>query len=560
VTEQLVDAGRAAAVPAAASRLHDALVSRLRVVLPALVAAQIVATAIFFDSVERKGWLVYQGGDQIWLYTTGWMLGHGIIPTAVVSYGWPLVLAPFALVGGPEFVNTLPATIALDVLVLGPIALLALFDIAQRIAGRIFGIWCCVLWIAAPFVSIPFFVDRYHDRWVEQFLPQALGLTQLADYPSMVTVLVAGALILRSFESPRLVQGALAGLIGGWAIALKPANALFLVAAAVAYVLARRWRQGLAFAVALVPAVVTLTLWKDRGLGDIPLFALGATHEALGLGSAPMTASLDHYTHIDWGIWKQNMSNLREFFYSARLVQWAPFAGAVALGRRSIPAAGFLLTWLIAYVLVKGSSPVSSLEGGSFWRLVMPAWPAYLILIAAIPLLVPTFQRRLGDRLVPPRPRPAPTWTIVAVAVVLGALPFVAVATASVQRGPDRAVEYRYVLTPVNGSYVHARAVRDGASVRLEWDDPGGFRPAFYVLLRTQAAGPDVTCSRPGSGADACILTSVDLTRTHDRTFVDTSPVPNATYRVGVAANYIDGPALGDVFVLGEPVPTPSAR
>ena len=558
MTEQVVHGGRAAAVPAAASRLHDALVSHLRIVLPALVAAQIAATGLLFATIERQGWLVYQGGDQIWLYTTGWMLGHGIIPTAVVSYGWPLVLAPFALVGGPEFVTTLPATIALDVLILGPIALLALFDIGQRIAGRLFGIWCCVLWIVAPFVSIPFFVGRYHDKWVDQFLPQAFGLTQLADYPSMVTVLVAGALVLRSFESPRLSQGVLAGSIAGWAIALKPANALFLVAAAVAYVLARRWRQGVAFAVALLPALITLTLWKDRGLGEVPLFALGATHQALGAGPVDVSSSIDHYTHIDWGVWKQNMSNLREFFYSARLVQWAPFAGAVALARRSVPPAGFLLTWVVAYVLVKGSSPVASIEGGSFWRLVMPAWPAYLILLAAIPLLVPTFQRRLGDRLVPPRSRPVPTWGVGVAAVVLAAIPFAAVATAAAQRGPDRAVTYRDVLTPVDGSYVEARAAREGGSVRLEWDDPGGFRPAFYVVLRTAGAGPDVVCDRPGSGADVCKLTSVDLTRTHERTFVDTSPVPGATYRIGVGANYLDDPALGDVFVLGEPIRSPS--
>ena len=270
-----------------------------------------------------------------------------------------------------------------------------------------------------------------------------------------------------------------------------------------------------------------------------------------------MTASIDHYTHVDWGVWKQNMSNLREFFYSARLVQWAPFAGAVALARRSIPAAGLLLTWVVAYVLVKGSSPVASIEGGSFWRLVMPAWPAYLILLAAIPLLVPTFQRRLGERLEPPRPRPVPAWAVVVAAALLAVVPLVAVTAATVQRGPDRAVTYRNVLTPVDSSYVRMRAVRHGPAVRLAWEDRGGFRPAFYVVLRTKGAGPDVDCERPGAGAEICALTSVDLVRTRARTFVDTSPQPGATYRIGVAANYLDDPALGDVFVLSDPIPSP---
>ena len=38
----------------------------------------------------------------------------------------------------------------------------------------------------APFVAIPLFVERYHAQYVDQFLPQPLGLTAMADFPSMV--------------------------------------------------------------------------------------------------------------------------------------------------------------------------------------------------------------------------------------------------------------------------------------------------------------------------------------------------------------------------------------
>jgi len=542
-------------VAAAAARLHDFLVLRWKPVLAALALVQIATTGLFFLSVERNGWLVYQGGDQIWLYTTGWLLQGGILPTALVSYGWPLVIAPFALIGGPAFVSTLPAMIALDVLVLAPIALVAVFDIGQRIGGRLFGLWCTVLWIVAPFASIPLFVARYHDRWVSQFLPQALGFTQLADYPSMVVAVVAAALVLRSLGTPRLSQGVLAGLVAGFGLALKPANALFLVAAVVTYLLARKWRQGLAFAVALAPALITLALWKQRGLGQLPLFALGTTREAVGTGSIAVQASIDRYTRIDWGVWKQNMSNLREFFWSARLAQWAPFAGTVAVARRSFPAAGLLLTWTMAYVFVKGSSGVASIESGSFWRLVMPAWPAYLILVAAIPLLVPTFQRRLGDRLTPPRPVAARAWVVVLAAVLLGALPFVAVAAVTTQRGPDRAIVVDNILTPVDGSYIEVKAVRIGESVRLSWEDHGRFRPVFYVVLRTRDPGPDTTCLH--AGADRCELKSVVLTRTRDNTYVDGSPQPGVTYRVAAAANWRDDPTSGDIFVISPPVRAP---
>ena len=73
-------------------------------------------------------------------------------------------------------------------LVLGPIALLCVYGIASRIGGRLLGYWASLLWVVAPFAAIPLFVGRYHERWIEQFLPQALGLTAMADFPSMVLV------------------------------------------------------------------------------------------------------------------------------------------------------------------------------------------------------------------------------------------------------------------------------------------------------------------------------------------------------------------------------------
>ena len=80
-----------------------------------------------------------------------------------------------------------------QVLVLGPIALLCVYGIAARIGGRLLGYWASLLWVIAPFAAIPLFVDRYHERWIEQFLPQALGLTAMADFPSMVIVLAAAS-------------------------------------------------------------------------------------------------------------------------------------------------------------------------------------------------------------------------------------------------------------------------------------------------------------------------------------------------------------------------------
>ena len=88
-------------------------------------------------------------------------------------------------------------------LVLGPIALLCVYGIATQIGGRLLGYWASFLWVAAPFASIPLFVDRYQERWAEHFLPQALGLTAMPDFPSMVLVLAAALYVVRSLSPGR---------------------------------------------------------------------------------------------------------------------------------------------------------------------------------------------------------------------------------------------------------------------------------------------------------------------------------------------------------------------
>ena len=101
-----------------------------------------------------------------------------------------MLLAPLTWITGSSSVQLLPLTTILQVGVLAPVATLAVYDIGARLAGRIAGVWCAAAFAVAPFVAIPYFVQRYHDSSVDQFLPQALGLTQQADFLSVVAVLV----------------------------------------------------------------------------------------------------------------------------------------------------------------------------------------------------------------------------------------------------------------------------------------------------------------------------------------------------------------------------------
>jgi hypothetical protein len=470
---------------------------------------------------------------------------------------------------GSSSVALLPLTTVLQVTVLGPIATLAVYDIGARLAGRLAGLWCAAVFVAAPFVAIPFFVDRYHDSWVDQILPQALGLTQQADFPSVVAVLVAAAFTVRALEAGAHREAVLAGTFAGVALALKPANALFLVAPALAFVLARRWRHALLFGLALAPALIALTIWKSKGLGTVPLFAQSSTTLAAGLGDPVLAESwVERTFDIDFETWKQNMSNLREFTFSARIVQFLPLAGAIAVARRSVPAAGLLLSWLLAFVVVKGAASVATIESGSYWRLVMPALPAFALLAAAVPLLVPTFLRRMGDRLDPLPARPVGTRSTVAAVVVLSLIPIAVLLVASPSRAQSvdddpriwvvaRSLIVDTINVPVDEDVVRLEVRRTPDGNELRWTDSTRRADTFYRVYRATPAGgfTDMVCEL--RGVDRCELRSETLGTTRERRWLDPDPPADAVYRVGAAANWLDETDRGDVFVLSPPAVPP---
>jgi len=547
-------------------RAADTVTRHVVVALAVIVAAQLLATAALFFSINTNGWLTYQGGDQIWLVTSGWLLGQGTIGYALTSHGWPMLLAPLTWITGSSSVALLPLTTMLQVCVFGPIATLAVYDIGARLAGRIAGLWCAAVFVAAPFAAIPFFVQRYHDSWVDQFLPQALGLTQQADFPSVVAVLVSVAFTVRAFEAGARREALLAGTFAGVALALKPSNALFLGGPLLALLLARRLGHVLAFAVALAPALIALTIWKSKGLGGVPLFALDEVRLAAGLGD-PIglsgTGWFNRTVHLNVDTWKENMSNLREFTWSARVVQFLPLAGAVALARRSVPAAGLFLAWLLGYVVVKGAASVATIESGSYWRLVMPALPAFALLAASIPLLVPTFVERVGPRLAPlPGRRPGVPGTasvvaflaIVPIAVLLVSDPVRAVEQTTTPKGfVTKELIVDEIGVPADAGVVSLDVRRVGQSNVLTWTDATKRARTFYKVYRGSLANgfPDMVCEL--HSVDRCELRAETLTTTRDHHYVDTAPPPDAVYRIGVAANWLDETDRGDVFAISPP-------
>lgn len=552
---------------------EQVLALRPRTVLVALTVVQWLALAALVRSIHHNGWLFYQGGDQTFYYSTSWALAHGHIPPSSIGYFWSFLSAPVAFFAGPSFLVGLPALILFQVLVLGPLGLVAAYGLGSRVGGRAIGYLAAAAWVVAPYLTIPGFVHRFHAVYVEQVLPQATGLTGLADFPSMILIAVAAWLFLRALDGRDDRQALLAGLLTGAVIGLKPANAPFLLGPALAVLAARRWRLGAVYAASMLPALLTLVLWKDRTIGHLPLVgSTGAAYAAAGAGAATgglaAAGGLHTYLHFDWSQLGQNMDQIREFFWSKRLVEWLPFAGLFAVARSSLPKAALLGGWLGGFVIVKAASPAASVQDGTFFRLMMPAWPAYLLLAASLPLLVPGVAARVRPAIALSAPRGVPLRSRgVAVAVLLLAVvPLVLVAALPRLDGRRIVADFNYnTLVPTTVD-LGVQATARGHSVTLTWRPParGGTRPYYrvYAAPTTWDAGiglppsvDEITCDPNAQSNAKCRLTPQrNLGPTRLRRLVDRGLAPGSwTYRVAVLANWLDDPSKGDTFMVSKP-------
>jgi hypothetical protein len=522
-------------------------------VLSTLIAVQWAAVLALALTVRHNGWVYYAGGDQLWHYTGAHLIAHGHLPPTYVGYGWSFLLLPVAGVAGPNLVSALPAIVLLDTLVLLPVALLGIYGIGARIAGRLFGYWAAVLWIAIPYLGSAFVEPGYHQKWTELTLPQFVGLTPGADFPSTVALIVSAYFCLRVLDSHRWHDAAAGGLAAGYSIAIKPSNAIFLIVPAVVLI-ALRWRAAIAFAAALAPSLLILGLWKYRGLGELAAAPSESVRVAAGIDSLlhrihnPQTNSWSHLHDV--------LLALREHFWISRVLEWLPVAGAVALLLRSRRGFVLVVAWFATYLLIKGTYVPASIDDTSFFRIVMPGFPAFVLLCAAVVLLVPGVRARPHAL---ERGRPSGRRYTVALATA-GAV-FVVAPLAVVAAVPplhdsgSEAMRVNASEVPVS-SHVTPTASLDGSKVRLAWkSDKPAPGAVFYTVLRTKGANAGVGCAgRLNGAADDCRLYAEAPAATAATSYVDEPGAGTWTYRIGVSANWLDDFKLGDVYVVGKPV------
>jgi hypothetical protein len=520
-------------------------------VLAAFVAVEWLAVLALALSVRHAGWIYYQGGDQLWFYTLGWLLSHGQITQTIVGYGPALAFAPLARIAGPNLVAALPAIVLFNVLVLLPVAMCALYGIAARIGGRLFGYWTLLLWIVVPFVGIVYTNAGYHQRYTELTLPQSFGLTAMSDFPTMVAALVSVYFVARIVmgRNPSLLDGAAGGVAAGIAIAIKPSTALFLAGPALAFAYRRTLVPAAAYAAGLVPALAALAVWKERGLGKLPILGAPA-HE--GLAAAAPVAGLDlhRYLNVDWQQLLKNLDLVREHFWSNRLIEWLVIAGLIGLARRSRSAALLVGGMFAAFVVVKGGYGSASIEDASLFRIMMPAFPCFVLLLASLPLLLPHAPSRLRD----PKPAFAPiaprrAWMLVGVVVAITAVLPIAAFAAVDSHGTLAPATTGPTNMPVPANVdVGLRATVSGSRVTLAWRSESSFGgPVFYRIWRGHTDG--FTCST-GSGAKLCNVALPEIAVTHATNLGDRPGPGRWFYRVVVAANWLDDPSYGDPYLV----------
>ena len=349
-------------------------------------------------------------------------------------------------------------------------------------------------------------------------------------FPSTVCVLVAAYFAVTSIDSRATGHAVVAGLFAGFAVAIDPANALFLLAPAAGYAVARLWRPALAFGVAALPAVTTLLLWKHRGLGHLPHVNADVDFHRLEL------------IRLD----------LRTYFYSDRLIEVPFIAGALAIARRSWAKSALVTVWFLAYVLVRGSSELASVPTASVFVLLMPVFPAFVVACAAIPLLVPRLADRLPLRHVS-RLRVG-DWRVAAALVVLAARAARRRGRASGREDADRRVRHQQARARAGGRRLPAGRERERPQrLARVAGDRGLERERLLQRLPQPCRRIGRPALREGKRRGDCVLRMKHVSSTTERSYAEKPPPGRWTYRVSAAANSVDEPTGDDVLLVSPP-------
>jgi hypothetical protein len=519
----------------------------------------------------HNGWIYQDGNDGPWYWTSAWTLSSLHVPTTAVGLGWPYLLTPLAAIFGPDMANGLPAIMLLNVLILAPAAVIGMYLLGEQLAGRLFGLWTAVLWVLLPGIALILYRAQTRPLVIDSFLPTATGLNALSDFPSMVCAIWAAYLLFRALDRNDGLDGVFCGVVLGFLILLKPANGPLLLAAGGVLLLTLRLRALLGTAVAIVPALIALTVWKRTGSGSIAILppSPGGGSHAPGAPAPAAPGRLEqlyhraidgfhHYINFNWAHLSANVRDLEEVFWSVRMLEFLLIAGTIALIARARWKGVLVVAWFVAFALIKATNVDASVKTTSVYRYLLPAWPAWVLLVAAVVLLWPTSpvtrsRRRVEDEGRARAVRPAPRALVVTAGVILALVPLVvAVAASPVSAGTIAQLSYSTAQVPIVDFRLSAKRT-NGDTVRLRWAAPrtGRARYAYRIFK-----GLNDGCTVYGQGAPACLFFTPGLADTTRSTFEDRNATGAAVYRVGLVGGW--STEQPSVLLLSKPLTVPA--
>src|SRR5436305_9866004 len=329
----------------------------------------------------------------------------------------------------------------------------------------------------------------------------------MADFPSLVLVIATAWATVGAIRNGRFGSAVGAGVLGGVMLGLKPSNGYFVLAVAVAMLVWKRRVVAAGWAAGIAPGVLTLAIWKDRGLGRIPVLDSYAPHREAA-GRPLLAVATSRYVPFDWHHLSVQWTELREVFWDLRLLQFLLVAGALGALRRNPRAGAFLITWFVSYCVLKGMSSQADVSTTSYFRLTLPGLAALVFLVPAIGFLWPGTRRApdvVADESVAIDVR-SPLAVVAACAVL------VPLAVVTLERpapaAPFRLARYLPAGTeaPIAGS-LRPQLRRDGRRVRLTWSRVASSSGAhvFYGIIRSRGGDG---CAQPPAGARECWLST----------------------------------------------------
>jgi hypothetical protein len=188
----------------------------------------------------------------------------------------------------------------------------------------------------------------------------------------------------------------------------------------------------------------------------------------------------------------------------------------------------------------------------------MPAFPAFILLLASVPLLLPHAPSRLRELRPAFRSSPRRIRTgLIGAAVGVSAVVPLGVFAAASTTGSAAAASITSGAMPVPTNVDLGLSARtSGTDVVLRWKpQAASARPVFYRIWRARSgAGDGFTCSQPQVGGRSCVVALPEVGVTREPVFEDRPGKGRWVYRVTVAANWLNDPTQGDIYLVSRPV------